>query len=170
MVSAGSIPARTIERETFWKPGVRVHVYTVKVCENGDVFWYNAEGDLHRVDGPAVDWASGSKEWHRDGKRHREDGPAVEGADGSKEWYVDGKRHRVDGPAIEEADGYKAWFRDGKRHREDGPAVELANGIKWWYLDGETFSEAEFNARIIEKSRPCVGKTVVVDGVEYTLT
>ena len=40
-------------------------------------------------------------------KRHREDGPAVEYADGSKEWYLNGKLHREDGPACEYADGSK---------------------------------------------------------------
>ncbi len=34
-------------------------------------------------------------------KRHRLDGPAIKCADGSKQWWVDGKRHRIDGPAIE---------------------------------------------------------------------
>lgn len=42
------------------------------------------------------------------GERHREDGPAVEYADGSKYWYQNGELHREDGPAIEdEEDGSK---------------------------------------------------------------
>ena len=147
-----------------------MHVYTVKVCENGDVFWYNAEGDLHRVDGPAVEIADGYKAWHFNGKFHREDGPAIEGADGYKAWHFNGKRHREDGPAVVRADGYKAWCVDGKPHRADGPAVEWPSGGKWWYLNGEELSEAEFNQRMAEKSRPCVGKKVWVEGVEYTLS
>jgi hypothetical protein len=43
---------------------------------------------------------------------HRTDGPAAEYADGSKDWYVDGKRHRVDGPAIKFASGHKEWWLD----------------------------------------------------------
>jgi hypothetical protein len=45
----------------------------------------------HRVDGPAVEFASGSKSWYINGLRHREDGPAVERYDGSKKWYLNGK-------------------------------------------------------------------------------
>jgi len=44
--------------------------------------------------------------------RHRIDGPAIEYADGSKSWWVDGKRHRLDGPTIEFADGDKVWWVD----------------------------------------------------------
>ena len=50
---------------------------------------------------------------------HRIDGPAVERADGSKFWYVDGKCHRLDGPAVEWADGYKAWYVDGNELSEE---------------------------------------------------
>ena len=65
--------------------------YTVEVDKNKNIFWYK-EGTkiLHREDGPAVEWADGTKSWYRDGKRHREDGPAVEAADGSKWWYLNG--------------------------------------------------------------------------------
>ena len=46
---------------------------------------------LHRIDGPAREYADGDKFWHVNGKLHRNDGPAVEYADGGKRWYVDGK-------------------------------------------------------------------------------
>ena len=55
--------------------------------------------ELHRVDGPALEYANGDKIWYVNGKRHRLDGPALEYANGDKKWYVDGKLHRVDGPA-----------------------------------------------------------------------
>jgi hypothetical protein len=74
---------------------------------------------------------------------HREDGPAIEYADGSKEWYLNGKRHREDGPAIEYADGSKEWYLNGKRHREDGPALEY-RGNKYWYLSNVYYSEQDF--------------------------
>ena len=45
----------------------------------------------HRLDGPAIEWADGTKLWYVDGKCHRIDGPAYEGASGDKVWYVDGK-------------------------------------------------------------------------------
>jgi hypothetical protein len=77
---------------------------------------------------------------------HRLDGPAVEWAEGGKLWYVDGQHHRLDGPAVEWADGSKMWYVDDKRHRLDGPAVEYANGSKAWYVDGKRLTEVEFNA------------------------
>ena len=39
--------------------------------------------------------------WYINGKRHREDGPAIEYADGTKKWYLNDQRHREDGPACE---------------------------------------------------------------------
>ena len=77
---------------------------------------------------------------------HRLDGPAVEGADGSKAWYVDGKQHRLDGPAVKYADGSKSWWVDDKLHRLDGPAVEYAGGYKEWWVEDKRLSENEFNA------------------------
>lgn len=49
----------------------------LKIRSNGDKFWYNKQGKLHRLDGPAIEFANGDKEWWINGKRHREDGPAV---------------------------------------------------------------------------------------------
>ena len=79
------------------------------------VRWKLKTGEYHRVDGPAIEWADGTKDWHLNGERHRVDGPAVEYTDGSKAWYLNGKRHRVDGPAIECANGYKAWYINDKK-------------------------------------------------------
>ena len=56
--------------------------------------------------------------YYLDNKYHRLDGPAVEWANGSKEWYINGQRHRTDGPAIERADGYKFWYINGKEYSE----------------------------------------------------
>ena len=49
-------------------------------------------------------------EWYLNGRCHREDGPAIEYAGGTKYWYLNGRCHREDGPAIEYADGNKRWF------------------------------------------------------------
>ena len=76
---------------------------------------------------------------------HRMDGPAVEYADGGKEWWVNDKLHRLDGPAVEYADGDKYWFVDGEQHRLDGPAVEDTDGSKMWFVNGKEYSEEEFN-------------------------
>jgi hypothetical protein len=65
--------------------------YTVKVDEDKTKRWY-LNGNLHREDGPAVEYADESKLWYLNDKLHREDGPAVEHANGSKYWYLNGDR------------------------------------------------------------------------------
>jgi len=76
----------------------------------------------------------GNKFYYKDREMtilHRLDGPAVQYADGRKYWYVDGQQHRLDGPAVEAANGHKAWFVDGKHLSEEkfnaltAPAFEL---------------------------------------------
>jgi hypothetical protein len=112
----------------------------------------------------------GTKRWfNENGKLHRLDGPAVESANGSKEWYQNGERHRLDGPAYEYADGDKFWYQNGELHRLDGPAVEPSDGDKEWWVEDTQYSEEQFLAKIESMNRPCKGKKVTVEGVEYTL-
>lgn len=118
--------------------------YKVTVDSEGTTRWYNESHKLHREDGPAVEWADGSRAWYIRGQLHREDGPAAERADGSKEWRLNGELHREDGPAVERANGYKAWYIRGQLHRKDGPAIEWSDGDKFWYLNGERLTEEEF--------------------------
>jgi hypothetical protein len=68
-----------------------MQTYKVTVDEDKTICWYNDKEELHRLDGPAIESANGTKEWYVDGKRHRLDGPAYESADGYKSWWVDGK-------------------------------------------------------------------------------
>ena len=121
----------------------------IEIDENGKKRYYSDRNMTiaHRLDGPAIEWASGNKAWYVNGKLHREDGPAVEHIGGTKEWYVNGKRHRYCAPAIEYANGDKEWLVDGKYHRLDGPAIESANGKEAWYINGESISEDEFCKR-----------------------
>jgi hypothetical protein len=86
-------------------------------------------------------YPNGHKRWYLNGNFHREDGPAIEWADGEKHWYLDSKFHRVDGSAIEFINGGKEWYLNGKRHREDGPAIECTGGYKYWYYQGINFTE-----------------------------
>jgi hypothetical protein len=116
--------------------------YKVTVDEIGTIRWYNKDNQLHR-----------------------EDGLAIEYADGGKYWYLNGKSHREDGPAVERANGEKHWYINGNLHREDGPAIEFADGDKYWFINGNGLTEEEFNNR----TKPCIGKKVVIDGIEYTL-
>jgi len=92
--------------------------YKVKVHPNGTKYWY-LNDQLHREDGPAIEYANGDKSWYLNGKCHREDGPAVELANGNKLWYLNGKCHREDGPAIEYADGTKGWYLNGREVTEE---------------------------------------------------
>ena len=114
--------------------------------------WY-LNGKRHREHGPAIEYASGSKEWWLNGERHREDGPAFEDANGYKAWYINGEYHREDGPAVEYSNfGFKSWWLNGERHREDGPAVEYADGTKVWCLNGINVT-AETIGFIIKRKR-----------------
>ena len=86
------------------------------------------------------------------------------------EWFnLEGKLHRENGPAIEFANGDKSWYINGQRHRIDGPAIEFANGDKSWWINGKEYSEQEFNEYINKQNKPCLGKKVIVDGIEYEL-
>ena len=82
---------------------------------------------------------------------HRIDGPAIEYANGGKSYYVDGRLHRLDGPAVEYAYGYKSYWVDGKRHRIDGPAIEYRNGDMEYWVDGIELTEEQFLARTTSK-------------------
>ena len=133
--------------------------------------WCNEAGKLHRLDGPAVECVSGTKQWLVDGKRHRLDGPAIEYADGTKEWWVNGELHREDGPAIEYASGTKCWYVNDKRHRIDGPSLEWWDGDKTWYIEGKKYTETQFNEKVKQlKNKSCEGKIVEIEGVKYKLT
>jgi hypothetical protein len=50
---------------------------------------------------------------------HREDGPAREWADGTKEWFLNGKRHRIDGPAVEWDNGERIWYIDDEEYSKE---------------------------------------------------
>ena len=118
--------------------------YTVKVDDDGTKRWWYHNGNLHRTDGPAVEYASGTKFW-----------------------YQNGNLHRTDGPAVEYANGRKRWYQNNKLHCTDGPAVEYADGTKSWFLNGVELTEAEWLKKV--NPAPCDGKIVEVDGKRYKL-
>ena len=106
--------------------------------------YHNDEGQLHRVDGPAIEWIDGGKEWWLNDKRHREDGPAVEWDNGSKVWYL-----------------------NGKLHREDGPAAEYDNGDKEWYLNDTLVYEYAFIQKLTnQKPNPNLFKDLPIEDLE----
>ncbi len=57
------------------------------------VYYWFMNGDLHRENGPAVEYDKGKKMWFVNGKRHREDGPAIEYPNGEKEWWLNSIRY-----------------------------------------------------------------------------
>ena len=93
--------------------------YRIEVDKRGTRRYYNTAGQLHRTDGPAIEWANGHKFWYQNGIRHRVGGPAIEYADGEQWWYQNNQLHRTDGPAIEYADGTKEWWVNGQRVTEE---------------------------------------------------
>jgi hypothetical protein len=46
--------------------------YEVKVYDDGSKSWF-LNDQLHREDGPAIDWVSGSKHWYLNGTKYTED-------------------------------------------------------------------------------------------------
>src|SRR3990167_8678360 len=87
--------------------------------------WYDFEsGKLHREDGPAVEWASGGKEWDRNGKLHREDGPACEYANGSKYWYLNDV-HLTEQQWKDQTQSKQASSCEGKTVTIDGQTYKL---------------------------------------------
>ena len=110
---------------------------SITVAKDVNCTQYLKSGVLHRVDGPALEYEDGSKEYWLNGERPRVDGPAVEDKDGSKYWYLNGNLPRVDGPALEDKDGYKYWYLNGNLPRVGGPALEYEDGYKAWYLNGK---------------------------------
>ena len=133
-----------------------------EIDEYGNKYWYR-DGEQHRDDGPAVEYADGRKEWFHKNKRHREDGPAIEWNDGCSIWYYKGifvgmggkpdpalwakltSKDAGGGPlrlngCIVDLGGSKYWFKDDQYHREDGPAIEWPSGVKSWWFNGTQLS------------------------------
>ena len=106
---------------------------------------WHYDGQLHRDNGPALEYKNGDKIWYLHGMRHRTDGPAVECLNGRQEWWFEGKLHRTDGPAMVHASGNQSWYFHGQRHRIDGPAVDyFTMDHKEWWVDGKQLTESAF--------------------------
>lgn len=125
-------------------------------------------GQLHCVDGAAVIYDNGRREWLQHGKHHRVDGPAVVTQDGGQIWYKDGKVHRNGyHPAVTHPLGkglfhYEHWiegvqlsasylkgpYTSDRRsfHREGGPAyisysMQGHIATQAWYHNGQLHRE-----------------------------
>ncbi len=91
--------------------------------------------------------------WIVNGNYHREDGPAKEWADGDREWYLNGEQHRKDGPAGIYDYGDQVWCLNGVKHRDDGPAVIYTDGTKEWWLDNEHFTQEEWFGKLTPEQK-----------------
>ena len=80
--------------------------------------YYNHANQLHRDEGPAIEYSDGTKCWYRNGLLHREDGPAVIYHNGTRKWMLNGIPHRTDGPAVESG-SYCEWRIWGTRYTEE---------------------------------------------------
>lgn len=60
--------------------------------EKGSKLFLNKAGKYHRLDGPAIEWNYGAKEYFKNGIRHRLDGPSYESKD-EKQFWFEGKQY-----------------------------------------------------------------------------
>jgi hypothetical protein len=74
------------------------------------IFYY-LYNDFNILNRPSINI---DKVWNKKWKLHRLDGPAAEYANGDKKYFQNGKLHRINGPAVEYVDGYKEWWFEGK--------------------------------------------------------
>lgn len=138
-----------LEHEGQWKnkvlaryPNRSALLHSLTLGKGDQVIFHLQNGQLHRDDGPAVEWADGGQEWWQHGEMHRDDGPSMEYIDGTKAWHQGGALHRDDGPALKGRDGTTYWYQHGQLHRDDGPAVEYPDGAKYWYQHGARTSSS----------------------------
>jgi len=120
---------------------------TVETDEDSTIRYYNADGQLHH-----------------------QNGPAIIHADGRKEHWINGELHNENGPAVVWENGHKEHWLNGKRHNANGPAVVFADGDKYHYINDKKLTKAEFTAWQAEQSAPLHNTTATIDGIEYTLT
>lgn len=68
-------------------------IVRIEISNIGTIFFYDENNKISRTNGPAIEYADGSKRWYFNGKRHCSDGPAIELVDGYKAWYIMGKKY-----------------------------------------------------------------------------
>lgn len=63
---------------------------TMSTTRSGNKIWKNRKGELHRLDGPAIEFADGTLFWYQNNRLHRSDGPAIQYHNGKYSWWYDG--------------------------------------------------------------------------------
>lgn len=107
----------------------------------------------------SVDWAfyrrAGGNDvvyYNADGNRHRLFGPAYESPYYNIEkWYKDGELHRVGGPAVIHKK-VMCWYENGLRHRLDGPAVVNPSGRSNTGLTDKSCHQKNISVRLLEEN------------------
>ena len=66
--------------------------YRIEVDSCGTRRYYDKADQLHRTNGPAIEYTDGTKRWYQRGQKHRTDGPAVEYTNGYLEWWLNDKQ------------------------------------------------------------------------------
>lgn len=114
---------------------------------------------------------TGVQEWREDGELHRLDGPAVIYPDGGEGWYRNGYIHRENGPAYTCTSGEKRWYRWGELHRLDGPALTCPYAPQCWIINGLVQSFVLVSEDIIHIGEPidisCYPSLTLLEDHEY---
>ncbi len=149
---------------------------TNPIIVDGTKYWYLEPAEnrvYHRLDGPAIEYAIGSKEWWQNGKLHRLDGPAIESCSGNKSYYINGlyyptaEKYWQAVSLIPQEDiwGNISYYTEGKKlHRLDGPAFTSRTGAKQWYKHG---LRHRLDGPAIENMFGCHLPLYWIDGIGY---
>ena len=81
--------------------------YRIEIGENGSRRYYNSAGQLHRMEGPAVEW-EGGRRWYQNGQLHRTDGPAIISKTGVPSFWLNGEYMTPN--EYDRAVGYVKWL------------------------------------------------------------
>lgn len=91
--------------------------------------------------------------YYKNGQLHREDGPALEYDNGYQKWYLNGLRHRANNlPAVIYKNNDQEYWLNGKQHRDNGPAVIYDKHYEYW-IHGVEYTKEEFDFLILEKNK-----------------
>ena len=150
-----------------------------QIDEFGTEIWRNKDGKLHRDNNlPAMIFKDRNKLFYKNGELHRLNGPAIEYIDGTKKYWIEGVQLTEDEfkdsmdweqfkepieydlhgnliPKMEEPEEEVLYETDdsgnityrnemGQLHREDGSASISINGSKAYYLKGKPLVENEY--------------------------
>ncbi len=64
-----------------------------EISSINNTYYFNEQNQLHKEDGPAIQYTNGDKEWWINGLLHRIDGPAIAYGYRRKEYYLLNKEY-----------------------------------------------------------------------------